>query len=102
MRMTLPHELGREEVRRRLRERSHEIGDHLPGGMASVDTNWPSDDLMNISVDAMGQQVTGSVAIADNEVVLDFTLPLSLSFFKPLIEKAVQANGAKLLEKPND
>ncbi len=100
--MTLPHELGREEVRRRLRERSHEIADHLPGGMASVDTNWPSDDVMNISVDAMGQQVTGSVAIADKEVVVDFTLPLSLSFFKPLIEKAVQANSTKLLEKPSD
>ena len=100
MRMTLPHEIGADEVRRRLKERSHEIADQIPGGMATVETNWPNEALMQLSVDAMGQNVTGSVAIAEDNVVVDFTLPASLSFFKPIIEKALKSNGQKLLEKP--
>lgn len=102
MRMTLPHELGREEVRRRLKERSHEIADHLPGDMAQVETQWPSEDLMNLAVTAMGQEVRGSIAISDNEVAIDFTLPLALSFFKPLIESSLKSQGQKLLEKKPD
>ena len=101
MRMTLPHEIGADEVRRRLKERSHEIADQIPGGMATVETHWPNEDLMQLSVDAMGQHVTGSVAIAEDNVVIDYTLPASLSFFKPIIEKALQSNGQKLLEKPD-
>jgi len=102
MRMTLPHELGREEVRRRLKERSHEIADHLPGDMAQVETQWPSDDQMNLAVTAMGQQVHGTIEISDTSVVLDFTLPFSLSFFKPLIESTLKSKGQKLLEKTPD
>lgn len=102
MRIKLPHELGREEVRRRLRERSHEIADQIPGGMASVDTQWPHEDEMQLVVDAMGQQVSGSVEIADDQVVIDFTLPASLSFFEPMIKGALKQNGQKLLENKPD
>ena len=101
MKLTLPHELGREEVRRRLAARSHEIADHIPGGMATVETHWHGDDLMHLGVDAMGQHVEGTIAIEDDKVLLDFTLPPALSLFKPLIEKAMQKNGQKLLEKPD-
>lgn len=102
MQITLPHELGREEVRRRLRERSHEIADHLPGDMAKVETQWPSEDVMNLEVSAMGQEVRGTIVISDREVAIDFTLPLSLSFFKPLIESSLKSKGQKLLEKTPD
>lgn len=99
--MVLQHDLGREEVRRRLRERSHEIADHIPDAMATVDTNWPHEDEMQMAVNAMGQQVRGAVQIADDNVVLDFALPAALSFFEPMIEKALAKGGQKLLAKPD-
>jgi hypothetical protein len=99
MRVALPHDLGREEVRRRLRERSHEIADHIPGGLAQVRSQWPSEDLMQLEVDAMGQTVNDDIEIDDNQVVIEFDLPAALSFVRPLIEGAVRSNATKLLEK---
>ena len=99
MRVALPHDLGREEVRRRLRERSHEIAEHIPGGLAQVRSLWPSEDLMQLEVDAMGQTVNGDIEIDDNQVVIEFDLPAALSFVRPLIEGAVRSNATKLLEK---
>ncbi len=99
MKFTLPHDLGREEVRRRLKERSHEIADHIPGGMASVDTKWPGEDRMQMKVSAMGQDVRGEIEIHDTQVVVQLALPPALSFFEPIVKSAVQSNAAKLLEK---
>lgn len=99
MRVALPHDLGREEVRRRLSERSHEIADHIPGGLAQVRSQWPSEDLMQLEVDAMGQTVKGDIEVHDNQVVIKFDLPAALSFFRPMIEGAVRSNATKLLEK---
>ncbi|WFL78254.1 polyhydroxyalkanoic acid system family protein [Altererythrobacter arenosus] len=99
MRIALPHDLGRDEVRRRLKERSHEIADYIPGGLAKVDTNWRSEDRMELGVNAMGQQITGDIEVYDSEVVFQIKLPPALSFVRPMIEGAIRANGTKMLEK---
>lgn len=96
--MSLPHSLPREEVRRRLRERSGEIADHIPGGIARVETNWPGENLMHLEVHAMGQIVAGNIEIADDHVTVDFDLPPALNIFKPVIQKALEKNGQKLLQ----
>lgn len=98
MRVALPHELGKDEVRRRLKERSHEIVDYLPGGMAQVQTGWDGDDRMTLNVSTMGQAISGSVEIFESEVVFQVDLPPALSFVKPMIEGAIRKNGQKLLE----
>ena len=59
MRVPIAHTLPKEEVRRRLRERSHEIANFIPGGMADVTTGWPNEDRMDLSVRAMGQGIDG-------------------------------------------
>lgn len=97
MRAAIPHQLPQDEVRRRLRERTHEIADFIPGGMAKVATDWPSDDLMNLSVNALGQAITGTVVVEEHQVVLDLTLPPALSFMEPMIQNAIEAKGQKLL-----
>lgn len=53
MRVALPHDLGREEVRRRLNDRSHEIVDYIPGGMADVEMDWVEEDRMALHITAM-------------------------------------------------
>ena len=42
MQVPIPHQLGRDEARRRLRENGHKMADNFPGGMAQVETSWPS------------------------------------------------------------
>ncbi|MXO86964.1 hypothetical protein GRI38_13095 [Altererythrobacter aurantiacus] len=97
MRVAIPHNLDKAEVRRRLRERSGEIADHIPGGMAHVTTNWRSEDEMAMSVAALGQSVDGSVLVEDQQVVFVVTLPPALSFFEPIVAGAIRDKGVKLL-----
>ena len=99
MRIALPHDLGRDEVRRRLRERSHEIADHIPGGLADVDTSWTNEDTMHLVINAMGQRISGDVEVEDAQVIFEVELPSSLFFVRPLIENAIRSNGQKLLTK---
>ena len=39
MRVPIPHNLGKEEARRRLRTRIHELPGQLPGGAGEVTTS---------------------------------------------------------------
>ena len=100
MKVALPHDLGREEVRNRLKERSHEIADYMPGGMAEVETDWIDEDRMALMVSAMGQNITGHIDIEDNQVIFEIKLPGILSFVEPMIEKAIRKDGTRLLEVP--
>jgi hypothetical protein len=98
MRVVIPHELGRAEARRRLRERSHEIASFIPGGVAQVRTDWPDEDRMTLAVAAMGQSITGRIEVGEREVVFDLTLPPALSFVEPMIEGTIRQKGTKLLK----
>lgn len=100
MRVPLPHNLGKDEVRRRLKDHSHEIAESFPGGMAQVETAWPSEDRMSMAISAMGQQLSGSIQIEDEQVVIELDLPLALSFLEPIVKGAVQSQGQKLLAPP--
>jgi hypothetical protein len=97
MRVPINHSLPKEEVRRRLRERSHELADHIPGGVAQVETGWQGEDRMSLSVGAMGQTVAGTVEIEESRVVIDIQLPAALSFMEPIVAGAVRDRGQKLL-----
>lgn len=99
MKVPIPHELPREEVRRRLKERSHEMADHIPGPMAEVVTDWPSEDRMNMTIRAMGHDLVGTVDIEDSRLVVEVTLPPMLGFMEPVISGAMRDQGQKLLAK---
>lgn len=99
MRVALPHSLGREELRRRMKEHGHEIGDQFPAGMATVETDWPHEDRMNLHITAMGQQIEGGIDVGDDEVVIELDLPGILGMMRGTIEGAVRKYGTKMLEK---
>ena len=100
MEVAIPHQLGRDEVRNRLRSRSHTIADGIPGGMAQVTTGWPSEDRMTLDIAAMGQVLTGHIDVEDSQVVLHMELPPALGFLKPIVEGAIRQQGHKLLAGP--
>lgn len=100
MRVAIPHQLGKDEVRRRLQSSSHKIADHIPGGMAQVTTSWPSEERMTMQIAAMGQNLTGAVEIEAEQVVFQFDLPPALAFIEPMIEGAIRKQGQKLLAPP--
>ena len=97
MRVPIPHQLGREEARRRLHARSGELTGLFPGMGAAVEIDWPSKDRMSTTVTVMGKTVQGHVDVEDDAVVFDIDLPMALSFVEPMIRSAIEAKGQKLL-----
>ena len=101
MQVAIPHNLGREETRRRLRANGHKMADSFPAGMAQVETSWPSEDRMALSIQAMGQAVVGRIDIEDTQVVLNVDLPPALGFIEPIIAGAIKQSGQKMLAPPS-
>lgn len=97
MRVALPHNLGKDEVRRRMHKHADEIGGFFPAGLAKVSTSWTSEDRMVINTEVMGQAIPGEVLVRDNEVVIAMDLPLLLSVMKGPLEAAVKKEAGRLL-----
>ena len=98
MRVAIPHKHGKDEVRRRLKSRSGEIGQFVPGGFADVETTWPSEDRMAMAIRAMGQQMNAHVEVEEHQVVFVVDLPPALAFVEPIVANAIRDKGTKLLK----
>ena len=97
MKVRLPHQLDRAELRRRLEERKGEIVTYFPEGMASLESEWKGEDHMDFTVAVAGQTIGGAVDIADDHVVIEVDLPFLLSFLRPTIEKSMRKEATRLL-----
>jgi hypothetical protein len=93
----IPHQLGRDEARRRMGVRVGELPAHLPGGVAEVRSSWPSDDVMALDITAMGQHVTATLEVQDRVIRVSMVLPPMLRFMSGTIVAAAQRKGAALL-----
>jgi len=92
----LPHNLGKDEARRRIANNVHKLQDHIPGG-AQVQSGWTGDQL-NLDVAAMGQSVKAMIDVQDTKVHLKVLLPPMLGMFSGMIQAALQKKGSVLLE----
>ena len=97
MRVAIPHNLDKAEVRRRLSTRTGELAGHIPGGFAQVRHEWLGEDKMRLSVSAMGAAVDALLEVEEHQVVVNVELPPQLGFFSGIIEQAVRDKGTKLL-----
>ena len=92
----LPHNLGKDEARRRIANNVHKLSEHIPGG-AQVQSGWAGDQL-NLEITAMGQAVTATIDVAETNVHLRVLLPGMLGMFAGVIQGALQKKGDVLLE----
>jgi putative polyhydroxyalkanoate system protein len=92
----LPHNLGKDEARRRIANNVHKLQEHIPGG-AQVQSGWSGDQL-NLDVAAMGQSVTAQIDVQEAKVHLKVLLPPMLGMFSGMIQAALQKKGSVLLE----
>ena len=92
----LPHQLGREEARRRIAGNIHKLESHIPGGTSRVDSSWDGDTL-NLQVHAMGQAVEAKIDVFETKVHCRILLPGMLSFFAAPIEAMLRQKGSSVL-----
>jgi hypothetical protein len=91
--ISIPHQLGRAEARRRIETGFASILRQLPGSGSTCIERWDADRL-TFSVTEMGQTVSGTVDVLDAAVTMDIQLPgvlgLIASSFKGRLRKAGQ------------
>jgi putative polyhydroxyalkanoate system protein len=96
--VTIPHELGRVEARKRIDEGFGRIHHQLGGAVGALDKSWEGDRL-NFSLQAMGQGVTGVVEVLESSVKLEVMLPSLLAMLAGKLKGRLQKGGQLMLEK---
>jgi putative polyhydroxyalkanoate system protein len=92
----LPHNLGKDEARRRIANNIHKLEQHIPGG-AQVQSDWNGDQL-NLNISALGETVNAMIDVMENKVHLKVLLPGMLGMFAGVVQAALQSRGGALLE----
>ncbi len=96
--VTIPHQLGRVEARKRIDEGFADLSRHLGGSAGALDKRWEGDRL-NFSLTSFGQSITGHVAVADAEVAVEVVLPGFLAMIAERVRGTLQKEGQLLLTK---
>ena len=96
--ISIPHQLGRAEARRRIESGFAKIIHQFPGS-GDCNERWDGDRL-TFGVAAMGQTVTGVVDVLDSAVTMQIDLPGVLGVIASGLKGRLQkAAGLLLLTK---
>lgn len=98
--VTISHELGKLEARRRLREGFGSIRQQLAGGsisLAAIDETWDG-DRMRFEATALGQRISGHLDVGESSVIVEIMLPRLLGRLAKLISRRVSNEGQLLLK----
>jgi hypothetical protein len=96
--ITIPHQLGRAEARRRIQSGFSNMLHQLPGSAGTGTEHWEGDRL-TFSVSAMGQPISGSMDVLDAAVTLQVVLPGVLGLIAGGLRDRLQKAAQLLLEK---
>ena len=92
----MPHNLGKDEARRRIANNIHKLEQHIPGA-AKVQSGWAGDQL-NLQVAALGEAINATIDVMETKVHLKVLLPGMLGMFSGMVQAALQKKGGALLE----
>lgn len=96
--VTIPHQLGVAEARRRIEEGLGQLGSQIPGGMGQLRQSW-SGDRLDFSAQAMGQTIAGHLTVLADKVHMEVLLPGFLAMMAGKLKGRLQQQGQILLEK---
>ena len=96
--VSIPHQLGRAEARRRIETGFAKIIHLLPGSAGNSSERWDGDRLV-FGVAAMGQKVSGVIDVLDTAVTMEIELPGVLGLIAGGLKDRLQKMGQLLLTK---
>ena len=96
--VSIPHQLGRAEARRRIETGFAKMIGSLPGGTGHCSERWEGDRLV-FSVAALTQTVAGVVDVGDAAVTMEIQLPGVLGLIASGFRDRLQKAGQLLLTK---
>lgn len=95
--VTIPHELGRAEARRRVEAGFAELTQRV-GGLGSVSRSW-DDDRLAFALTILGQSASGAIEVADRALRIEILLPNVLAAIAGSLRGRLRKEGRLLLEK---
>ena len=95
--VSIPHQLGRAEARRRIETGFARTLRGLPGGSGQCSERWEGDRLV-FSVTALAQTITGVVDVGEAAVTMELHLPGVLGLIASSLRSRLQKAGQLLLE----
>ena len=96
--VTIPHELGRAEARRRIEEGFARFSQQMGAVAGMLSKSW-NEDRMDFALEALGQRISGSIDLADTELRLELLLPNVLALMADKLKGRLRKEGQLLLEK---
>lgn len=97
MTATIPHQLTREEARRRIQTQLAALRQQHGSMLSALQDTWTG-DTMAFSLDAMGQSLSGKLAVDDHAVHISVALPWYLRMLAGTLKSKVEQQGKLLLE----
>jgi putative polyhydroxyalkanoate system protein len=94
--ISIPHQLGQAEAKRRLDELASDVQGNSNGMFQQVEQHWDGDTL-HFQIAAMGQSISGKAHVAEQTVNLDIALPWMLSLLAGTVKKQVEQQARDLL-----
>jgi hypothetical protein len=94
--MTIPHDLGVAEAKRRIGERFDMLKREYVDKIGSADVAWVG-DVANLRVAALGQTVTALIDVKPAEVKVEVELPWLLAAMANKVQSLVKSNADEVL-----
>jgi hypothetical protein len=96
--ITIPHELGVAEAKKRLESGFAKLEREISGGLAQVEKHWEGDRMV-FHAKALGQAVSGRLDVLEKSIAMEIDLPHFLAVIADTIKGRVKKQGMLLLEK---
>lgn len=96
--VTIPHHSSRDEVLGNIRSHVGQIKAKAAPFVTAIEERWDGDDLA-FAVAAVGQRITGRIAVDDEVVRLEITLPWMLAAIAGPLRRRVAREAIRLLPK---
>jgi hypothetical protein len=97
--VNLPHNLGKDEARRRLEAGFANLRQHMTGGIGGIlafQQRWEGDQLQ-FEGGGLGQKITGRISVLPDSVQIQLDLPEMLALLADRIATTLKKEGQKLL-----
>jgi len=96
--LSIPHELGRSEARRRVDEGFASFSQHMGAVSGALTKSW-SGDRLSFAFAALGQKISGTIDVEDHAIRLEVLLPNLLAVMADKVKGRLRKEGQVLLEK---
>ncbi|MCA8889351.1 MAG: polyhydroxyalkanoic acid system family protein [Parvularculaceae bacterium] len=98
--VTLSHDLGVEEARKRIRDSFGKLKSAMTGGMIfKFEETWESDDKLTFTARGLGQTITGVIDVFPQHVRIEAVLPGLLASLAETVTGKLEKEATILLEK---